>query len=143
MTRLPQPLPTLGPGKARWKEHHARSRRIVMLRSRGMCENPDCKKVTRRLEWAHLLSRGHLIEEPYCSSPELTLALCCYDPMTNSVGCHERIDRGLDPKLRHKLQVIAATRFYEKNGTRKVALIASEPTGAVRRLVRKLEKEAA
>ncbi len=133
--RLRMPLPKEGK-KADWKQHHEQSRRTVMLRCRARCEG--CNKTTRYLEWAHIFGRRQIIGEPWCSSPELTAALCVYDPITQAVGCHKQIDLRLNPALRRRLEETAARRFYAAHKTRYPTTL--DPDGAVRRLVKKLEK---
>ena len=83
--RLPQPLPTTGPGSRRWEAWRRSQRRAVALRARGRCE---CCQQQRPLDWAHILGRGRRanpVSEPWASSAALTAGLCR--------DCHNTFDR--------------------------------------------------
>jgi len=104
MTSLGRRLPQQGPVKGRWGHHHDRSRKAVFLRCKGICEAPGCSST--QLDWAHLFGRRHLIEEPWCSSPELTAGICR--------SHHRAIDQYTDEPLRRLLQWRAVVRLAEK-----------------------------
>jgi hypothetical protein len=105
-----------------------------MRQTFGNCEVSGCK--VRAQDWAHLFSRGHVIAEPWCSLPELTLALCRPH--------HNLIDRGLGGELLALLRWTALQRlnarfpmgfdwgYYSDHFT--------DPTDAARRAVDELEK---
>src|SRR5665213_212817 len=101
VTSLPRRLPARGPVKERWADHHARSRLAVMRRAGAKCEAEECHEAPT--EWAHLFGRRHIIGEPWCSSPALTMGLCKAD--------HQSIDRGLNPDLRSRLQWVGLVRL--------------------------------
>lgn len=138
MSRLPQPLRPLGAVKSRSLQHQKESRLAVMIRCKGRCEG--CGNFSPKLEYAHIFGRRNIVGEPYASSPELTMALCCYNRYTNEPGCHEKIDRYLDKALRDRLESIAVQRFYYAHN--KGVPKNLNPAGAVRKLAALLDKRA-
>jgi len=90
----------------------------------------------RPLEWAHLFSRGqHIVGEPWCSLPELTVALCA---SKYEVGCHERLDRNLVPDLLCELRQLALMRLMNRFPELRY-LNYGDPLGGVREAVVLLE----
>lgn len=57
-------------------------------------------------DWAHVAGRGHIIAEPYASSPELTGALCR--------RCHSAIDEHRDQQRIIKFQSQGAMRLIAR-----------------------------
>jgi hypothetical protein len=134
--RLQRRLPVRGAHASRWEAYQARSRRLVAIRACWRCEG--CGEHGRPLQWAHLASRGNKgIGEPWASSPELTAALCCAHP-TYGLGCHEKIDRGLDPALTERLRHDAALRLATRHG-RCTADLNGPALDVIRRLVDDLQ----
>jgi hypothetical protein len=102
VTSLPRRLPQHGPVKERWRLHHERSRREVFSRCQGRCENAECPQDAT--DWSHLFGRGRtIISEPWASSASLTAGLCR--------GCHQSIDRELNPDLRDRLRLLGLVRL--------------------------------
>jgi hypothetical protein len=106
-------------------------------RSSHRCEG--CGELVRVVEVAHLFGRRHIVEEPWASAPELCAALCCVASWEYvRFGCHERIDRGLDPELRERLRWIAVERLARAH--RLPVPRDADATGAVRALVAQLQE---
>ena|ERR1019366_8722350 len=122
MTALPRRLPAHGSVKDRWLAHHRQSRYEVFLRCRGRCEAEDCTNAATEL--AHLFGRRHIIGEPWCSSPALTMGLCKAD--------HQSIDRGLNPDLRERLQWVGLVRLCAAETLPISLLEGRSPEGAAR-----------
>lgn len=138
MGRLARPIPKLGPGKAQWLSHHARSRELVRRRANGKCEG--CGRADAALDWAHVMGRGHLIAEPWCSSPELTMGLCR--------ECHRAVDGdlgGTNKTLRERLRWTAFERLCQATHHWQWVAVARPQFGnglnATRALVDVLERE--
>jgi len=137
------PLPKEGKDKLRWKAHQDKEREKV--RQRFVQNGWRCEGCNQRLYQApevhHCFSRTFILGEPWASSAELCAALCHNNQLTDKVGCHERVTNHVDPKLEYRLRETAARRFYAAHKTRYPSSL--NPDGAVRRLVKKLEREAA
>ncbi len=94
------------------------------------------------LEWAHLVGRGNIISEPWCSTPELTTGLC--SGKWGDLGCHEKIDRALAPELLRELRWRACQRLWEAHGGdylegARFVITYPDPLDAIREVVRHLE----
>lgn len=77
------------------------------------CEG--CGKVPAYHETAHLFSSaGHRVKAPYTHWPELCAELC--SSKAEPLGCHERIDRYIDLKLRERLEEQAFQKFQRRIG---------------------------
>lgn len=79
------------------------------------------------MDWAHLFGRRQIISEPWCSSPELTAALCR--------PCHQSIDRGLAPYLQKGLRLRAIHSLCEATGATPPVWCMDDPLGAMRVVV--------
>ena len=112
MSSLPAPLPHIGPVKARWAAHQARSRAIVSHHARQHCQ--ACGREDRHPDWAHLAGRRHVVAEPWASSPQLTVGLCR--------ECHTKIDTNVDMELRDNLRRSGVGRLCDYGSSRGVAM---------------------
>ncbi len=112
----------------RWERWHAHSRVKVMWRSKGRCE--ACEESQGPFEWSHLVGRGNNISEPWCSTPELTAALC--------IPCHNSIDRNVAPQRLAHLRTDALERLCQTYGLDYVDSLL-DPLDAIRAVVRTLD----
>lgn len=134
MTRLRSPLKQRGAVTERWQRWKDSQRLIVQKRAGWACEG--CRSNMRPLEIAHLAGRNNKgVGEPWASSAELTAALC--SSAYGVTGCHQKIDRALDPSLLNRLREDALERLvfhypapYPSGG---------EPLDAIREVIRYLE----
>ncbi len=140
-TTLRRPINKVGPATKRWARWEAKCVRDVLARNMrlrfGLCDITDCKN--KYHDRAHLFGRaatGARLGEPWCSLPELCLALCR--------DHHNMIDRGLGGDLLKELRWAAISRLVDKfpdlvaDGYH--PLTYSDPTDAARRAVGELEK---
>lgn len=104
--RLRSPLKRRGAHHEKWHRWQEHNRTLVLVRSGWKCE--VCGSNMRPLEWAHLATRGNVISEPWCSLAALTAALCS---SRFTLGCHEKIDRNLEPELLRDLRQTALIRL--------------------------------
>jgi hypothetical protein len=134
MSRLRTPIRRQGAHVAKWSRWHDRSKLAVMRREGFSCAG--CRSNMHPLEWAHLAGRGNIISEPFASLPELTAGLCVSS--YGRVGCHDSIDRGLNPDLLNQLRqraiVLLMVRFKELPMLR-----YDDPLDGIRDAVRQLE----
>jgi hypothetical protein len=94
----------------------------------------------RPLELAHLVGRNNKgIGEPWASCAELTAALCSSG--YGVVGCHQAIDRDLDPDLQKQLRQKALVMLMLRFGQRFEGISWSDPLDGIREVVRVLEAE--
>ena len=128
MSTLPRPLNQRGAVKGRQEAHHRASKLAVMQRCRSVCEGCGEGRV---LDWAHAFGRRHIVSEPWCSSPELTLGLCRQ--------CHRDVDEGIDPNKQQRLRWICVTRFAAKHGLPIPSTADHDELGAIRALVDAVE----
>lgn len=92
------------------------------------------------MELAHLVGRNNKgIGEPWASSVELTAALCSHG--FGVLGCHESIDRALNPKLLKDLRTDALIRLCSTYGLGLAEIVAerSDPLDAIREACRRLD----
>lgn len=91
------------------------NRSVVKARFKANGERCEgCGRVPAYHETAHLFGRRHRVKEPYASWPELCAELC--SSKSDPVGCHEKIDRYLEPDLRYELELRAVQRLAAKMG---------------------------
>lgn len=94
----------------------------------------------RPLELAHLAGRNNKgISEPWASLPELTAALC--SSAYGKVGCHQAIDRDLDPDLLKQLRQKALVMLMLRFGQRFEGISWSDPLDGIREVIRVLEAD--
>lgn len=122
---------------ARRKSHRRHGQAAVRRRwqqANNRCEG--CGLVVPRVQVAHLFSSaGHIISDDWASRGELMAPLCCAETWGNRIGCHELVDRNLDPDLRDTLRWLAIIRLCEAEGVVMHFGEDAEPLGAIRRLV--------
>jgi hypothetical protein len=98
-------------------------------RSGELCDG--CGRVAEVVEVAHLFSRaGHIISDAMASDPDLCAALCCARTWGDAIGCHESIDRNLNPTLLLALRMNAIDRYARTHGL--TYDLAGDPLGIVR-----------
>lgn len=128
--RLRTPIRQQGVRTARWARWHERSRTIVMWRAKGRCER--CEESQGPFEWAHVASRGNVISEPWCSTPELTACLC--------LSCHRAIDRNTAPQALAHLRTDAVERLCLTYSIEIPDRKVWGPLDAIREAVRRLDE---
>ena len=115
--------------KERWADHQKHQRALVGLRVArvgGRCEACGQAPAT---EWAHLAGRRHLIAEPWCSSAELTAALCR--------ECHRALDGNRTPAVLATLRWDAIERLMARlpGPIEPVLGHPRDPMGVIRQIV--------
>lgn len=137
--RLRSPIRKRGAHVEKWGRWQDHNRNAVARRAQFACE--ACGQRMRPLEWAHLAGRGNIISEPWASTPELTAALCSHG--FGVLGCHEMIDRNLNPNLLKDLRTDAVIRLCQTYELGLAAIVGDyeEPLDAIREAVRRLETE--
>ncbi|MGH3263147.1 MAG: hypothetical protein ACRDNS_14250 [Trebonia sp.] len=142
------PLRQVGRRTRENRAAHLRDWQAILARAGRRCEG--CGVRDASLQDAHLAGRpgSGACLGPWANAPELRAALCCADPRTGLLGCHEKIDRNLDPELRDRLRWAAARRLLARLHGRAVAFrrvnddgTEAEPLDVIRGLVRELEVE--
>ena len=134
------PLKQRGAATIRWERWKESQRQIVQRRAHSHCEG--CGDNMKPLELAHLVGRNNKgIGEPWASSAELTAALC--SGKWDELGCHEKIDRALDPARLKVLRVDALLRLCQSYdlGVSEVIGSNQNPLDAIREAVRRLEAD--
>jgi hypothetical protein len=137
VTRLRSPIKQRGAHAEKWGRWQDRNRRLVAGRANWQCEG--CGSRMRPLEWAHLATRGNVISEPWCSTPELTAALCSSG--YGEIGCHQKIDRNIAKQLLKDLRTDALIRLCETYGLGISEIVGEreDPLDAIREAVRRLD----
>ena len=141
MTKLPKPLARVGRRKRGLAPAHRASRALVFLRVQrerdGRCEGCDKEMA---VEWDHVAGRGSRVEEPYCSSPELTCGLCrrCHHLVTGVLEWDP--DAAAGRRLRKMLQQRGAVRLAAAHHLPLPEQWRTDPMGAIRQLVRTIEE---
>ena len=141
--RLSRPISQVGPAARRNARIRLQNRQQVQRRARGRCEG--CGAADRPMECAHLYGKGGTgagLDEGWSSQPEMCAALCCWAP-NGMPGCHQRIDRGLDPDLRDQLRWQALARLTERFPLADFwpCNVSFGPVAMAREAVRRLEAE--
>jgi hypothetical protein len=140
-TTLRRPVNRVGPATKRWARWEKHCEQEVLKRNMrlrfGLCDIEGCKN--RYSDRAHLFGRaatGARLGEPWCSLPELCLALCRQH--------HNLIDRGLAGELQASLRWTAIGRLTERFNQPALNLAVTtrytDPIDAVRWAVDALEK---
>lgn len=133
-TTLRRPINRVGPATKRWARWEAKCERDVLSRNMrlrfGLCDIDGCKN--RYSDRAHLFGRaatGARLGEPWCSLPELCLALCRPH--------HNMIDRGMGGEFLVGLRWTALDRLAIRFDKANISLL-SNPIDAARRAVDEL-----
>jgi len=106
---------------AQRQQGRTRGRALVQARFErggGVCEG--CGMVIDVWERAHLFGKATSakVDPLWAEEPELSAALCCAQTWGDQIGCHERIDRGLNAPLRWELRSRAVSRLAARLGCR-------------------------
>ena len=121
---------------------HRRDWQAILARQNWTCAGCGARDVA--LQDAHLAGRpgSGATLGPWANAPELRVALCCADPAKGTLGCHERLDRGLDPALQDRLRRAGAEALAARiNAPECFSLRPSvDPLDAIRYLVRLAEE---
>lgn len=124
---------------------HLRDWQGILARQGYRCAGCGARDVA--LQDAHLCGRpgSGACLGPFANAAELRAGLCCADPRAGLLGCHEKIDRGLDPDLLGRLRWEAVGRLQQRlaAATARVVRVdvggSLDPLDAIRELVRQLE----
>lgn len=85
-------------------------------------------------------SGGHTIARRWADDPTLMDVLCCRATWGHVDGCHEAVDRNLNPDLRDRLRWHAIGRFCHAHSLSFAVVPGETPVDAIRRLTRGLEE---
>lgn len=104
--RQRRPLATQGATTIRWAQTRERTRKAVKLRSGGRCELCGASDWERPMEVHHVDGRG----DPVRESEAMCTQLCCAHP-SYGLGCHEKVQRHLEPEMEATVLWSAAERL--------------------------------
>jgi hypothetical protein len=141
--RYTPPKRTPGPRARANNAAHKRDWLAILQRQRFACAGCGARSVP--LQDAHLAGRpgSGACLGAWANAPELRVALCCADPARGTLGCHEKIDRDLDPELRDRLRWEAVQRLddcIQPDLGDSAGDPAADPLDAIRALVRLAEE---